>query len=179
MAIKKITQKGESVLHQVSSEVPKDEITSKKYTEIITDMIDTLDSIPDGVGLAAPQIAYPYRIFIVSKKVIAKTIKNKKDGEIVKDLICINPIITKYSKTKKWMEGEGCLSVRWYYGKVLRSTNVKLEYFDEHGVKQTRGAGGLLAHIFQHEVDHLNGILFDEMALDLELLDEKDRPHHD
>jgi peptide deformylase len=86
-------------------------------------------------------------------------------------LVCINPKIIKFSKTKKWLDGEGCLSVRWYYGKVLRSTNVTLEYYDEKGQKQIRGAGGLLAHIFQHECDHLMGELFIDKAKDIEYIE--------
>ena len=96
------------------------------------------------------------QIFIVSKKVVPRASD---------DLVFINPKITKFSKKKKMME-EGCLSVRWIYGNVERSTNVTLEAYDENGEKVTRGAGGLLAHIFQHEVDHLNGILFIDKAVD-------------
>jgi peptide deformylase len=73
--------------------------------------------------------------------------------------------------TALWMDGEGCLSVRWLYGKVYRSTRVTLEYYNEKGQKKTRGASGILAHIFQHEVDHLNGILFTDKAKDLKEFD--------
>ncbi len=59
---------------------------------------------------------------------------------------------------------EGCLSVRWLYGEVERSTNATIEAYDENSVKFTRGAGGLLAQIFQHETDHLDGILFIDKA---------------
>ncbi len=59
---------------------------------------------------------------------------------------------------------EGCLSVRWFYGEVERSTNATIEAYDENAKKFTRGAGGLLAQIFQHETDHLNGILFIDKA---------------
>jgi peptide deformylase len=85
--------------------------------------------------------------------------------------VFINPQITKFSKEKKWMEGEGCLSVRWVYGKVERATKVTLRAYDEYGNVFERGASGLLAHIFQHEVDHLDGILFIDKAKDLEEAD--------
>ena len=62
-------------------------------------------------------------------------------------------------------EGEGCLSVRWLYGKVKRHTNVTIKYYDHTGKLHVRGAGGLLAHIFQHEIDHLDGVLFIDKAL--------------
>ena len=151
----------------------------------------------DGIGLAAPQIGIPLRIFIVSKKVLTpkdtadakadksngsatekaaertgirpvKIVDIKKITAKVEDQIFINPVITKESKEKKWMEGEGCLSVRLVYGKVKRSTKVTLRAHDEKGKLFERGASGILAHIFQHEVDHLNGILFIDKAKDLE-----------
>ncbi len=100
--------------------------------------------------------------------------KNKAKDTKVEDMIFINPVITKESKEKKWMEGEGCLSVRWIYGKVYRSTKVTVRARDENGKIIERGASGLLAHIFQHEVDHLNGILFIDKARDLEEIDPKD-----
>lgn len=85
--------------------------------------------------------------------------------------IFINPVIVKESKEKKWMDGEGCLSVRWLYGKVRRSTRVTLRAYNEKGEIVERGASGILAHIFQHEVDHLDGILFIEKAKDIQEFD--------
>ena len=63
---------------------------------------------------------------------------------------------------------EGCLSVRWLYGQVDRSERVTLRAYDEKGKKLERGASGLLAQIFQHEVDHLDGILFTDKATQIE-----------
>jgi peptide deformylase len=62
---------------------------------------------------------------------------------------------------------EGCLSVRWLYGEVSRAKQVMIESLDEHGKKHVRGAGGLMAQIYQHETDHLDGILFDSKAENL------------
>ncbi len=166
MSILSIVEKGNPVLDNPSDFVPIEEIMSSSVQNLINDMKDTLDGISDGVGLAAPQVNIPLQIFIVSKRVLNKNITTPVD-----DLVCINPKIIKFSKTKKWLDGEGCLSVRWYYGKVLRSTNVTLEYYDEKGQKQTRGAGGLLAHIFQHECDHLIGELFIDKAKDIEYIE--------
>ena len=166
MSILSIVEKGNPVLDNPSDFVPVEEIMSSSVQKLINDMKDTLDGISDGVGLAAPQVNIPLQIFIVSKRVLNKNISAPVD-----DLVCINPKIIKFSKTKKWLDGEGCLSVRWYYGKVLRSTNVTLEYYDEKGQKQTRGAGGLLAHIFQHECDHLIGELFIDKAKDIEYIE--------
>lgn len=162
-----IVEKGNIVLETPAKEVPIAEITSKPIQKIISDMKETLDAISDGVGLAAPQVGESLRIFLVSKKIL----KHNTTQEDIDDLVCINPKIIKFSKTKKWLQGEGCLSVRWYYGKVLRSTHVSLEYYDEKGQKQVRGAGGILAHIFQHECDHLDGELFINKAIDIEWLE--------
>jgi peptide deformylase len=171
-----IVEKGNIVLETPAKEVPVADITGKPIQKIISDMKETLDAISDGVGLAAPQVGESLRIFLVSKKILKRNAKQKKGLEEettddIDDLVCINPIIVKSSKTKKWLQGEGCLSVRWYYGKVLRSTHVSLEYYDEKGQKQIRGAGGILAHIFQHECDHLDGELFIDKAIDIEWLE--------
>lgn len=176
MAQLAIVEKGDKVLETPAKELSVADIKSAPIQKLIADMVETLDSISDGVGLAAPQVGHGVRIFVVSKRVLGKRKAGEETIDIdqlkkLKDLVCINPRIVKFSKTKKWMNGEGCLSVRWYYGKVLRSINVSLEYTDEHGEKHVRGAGGLLAHVFQHECDHLDGHLFVEKAKDLEWIE--------
>ena len=85
---------------------------------------------------------------------------------IPKDLILINPKISRLSRKKEWIP-EGCLSVRPLYGKTFRSKKATVTAYDENGKKFTRGASGLLAQIFQHETDHLNGILFIDHAKDV------------
>lgn len=174
MSKRAIVEKGDPVLETPAQEVAIADISSPAVQSVIKDMKDTLSAISDGVGLAAPQIGVSMRIFIVSKRVLVRSkTKEELEANPVDDMVCINPKIIKYSKTKKWMDGEGCLSVRWYYGKVYRSTNVSLEYYDELGKKHVRGAGGLLAHIFQHECDHLDGHLFIEKAKDVEWIEPK------
>lgn len=176
-----IIEKGNPVLETPAKELSLADISSKKIQKLIADMKETLDAISDGVGLAAPQVGASVRIFLVSKRVFKRVGKKNKDEEEkvdgfsnTQDLVCINPKIVKASKTKKWLPGEGCLSVRWFYGKVLRSTHVSLEYTDEYGKKQLRGAGGILSHIFQHECDHLEGQLFIDKAIDVEWLEPKE-----
>ncbi|MCR4306753.1 MAG: peptide deformylase, partial [Candidatus Yonathbacteria bacterium] len=77
--------------------------------------------------------------------------------------------ITKTSKQKVWMT-EGCLSVRWLYGDVKRATKTEVRAYDEHGKRFTRGASRLLSQIFQHEIDHLDGVLFIDKARHVEEL---------
>lgn len=163
-----IIQKDNPVLRAHAAEVPLADITGKKIKKIIADMQKALATQPDGVAIAAPQIGASVRIFVVSGRVFEGAFERgvgMPEGEVVKmpDAVYINPVITKLSKKKRWMH-EGCLSVRPLWGEVERSINATIEAYDEHGTKFKRGAGGLLAHIFQHETDHLDGVLFIDKA---------------
>ncbi|MFH1608724.1 MAG: peptide deformylase [Patescibacteria group bacterium] len=165
--MKKIVQREEKVLRKIAKEVPIKEITSFKIKKIIKEMQSALKTQKDGVALAAPQIGYSLQIFIISGKIFHKDFLRGqillKDAKIPKDLIFINPKISKLSREKEWTP-EGCLSVRWAYGEVYRSKKATVTAYDEHGKKFTRGASGLLAQAFQHETDHLNGVLFIDKA---------------
>lgn len=169
-----IVQKNSPVLREIAKNVPVSEIKTAKFQRILTDMRSALDSQDDGVAIAAPQIGEPYRIFVVTERALEVPDNveerrkqpidaNKKYGHIV----YINPVITKLSKTKAMLE-EGCLSVRYAYGKVSRSTKATVKALDENGEMFTRGAKGLMAQIFQHEIDHLNGTLFIDKAVDVQ-----------
>jgi peptide deformylase len=156
-----ILQRENPVLREVARSIPLDEISSSKLAETIKHMKQALSEQKDGIAIAAPQVGQNIRLFVVSGSLLKQADKTYKgDG---KDLIFINPEILKQSREKNDVE-EGCLSVRWLYGKVKRSARVTLRAFNEKGEKVERGASGLLAQIFQHEVDHLNGILFTDKA---------------
>lgn len=167
----KIIQKEDPVLRAIAQEVPVKDITSAKVKKIIRDMKKALSTQPDGVAIAAPQIGVSLRIFVVSGKIFDEQWQRGEGvpaGKevLIPDFAFINPVITKMSKTKKWMH-EGCLSVRPLWGQVQRSTHATVVAYNENGEKFTRGASGLLAHIFQHETDHLNGVLFIDKARDV------------
>ena len=171
--MKKIVQKDDKVLHQIIKEIPVKEITTPKIQKVIKEMSTALKSQDDGVALAAPQIGYSLPIFIVSGKIFHEDflrrgaeIKKSPPEELPKDLVFINPKMSKLSREKEWLP-EGCLSVRWFYGNTLRSKKATVTAYDENGKKFIRGASGLLAQIFQHETDHLNGILFVDHAKDI------------
>lgn len=162
----KIVQKDSPILRQVAKDVPLKEIKAKKIQSTLAAMKKAVHNEEDGVAIAAPQIGESLRIFVVAGR--AEAIQKKdKDTKSYPDLVFINPQIVKLSKKKTQME-EGCLSVRWLYGQVERSERVTLRAYDENGKRVERGASGLLAQIFQHEVDHLNGILFIDKATNLE-----------
>ncbi len=149
-------------LHSIAEEVPVEEILSPKIRKILKGMRTALDSYTvdgfNGVAIAAPQIGIPLRIFIVHN-----TSTHKEERDLLPDLVAINPQIIKLSKRKK-VVGEGCLSVGEQYGAVKRSTHATIRAYDAEGNIYERGATGLLAQIFQHEVDHLDGILFVDKA---------------
>ena len=164
----KIVQNGDPVLRAIAKEVRPQDFGTAKINKVIADMKRSLATQGDGVAIAAPQIGHSLRIFVVAGKIFDSRFKRGEgvpEGEEIEvpDIVFINPVITKLSKTKKWMH-EGCLSVRPLWGEVRRSTNATIEAYDEYGNRIVRGAGGLLAHIFQHETDHLNGILFIDNA---------------
>ena len=171
--MKKILQKEAPILREICQDVLVRNIASTKIQKIIAEMKLALVSQDDGVAIAAPQIGYPLRIFVVSGKVL-NIIKPQPTTEPVqgetlyksdlyRDSVYINPVLKKVSKEKMIVE-EGCLSIRYLYGKVNRSKKATIEACDENGKKFQRGGTGLLSQIFQHEIDHLNGVLFIDKA---------------
>src|SRR3989344_5948447 len=126
--MKKILQKNEKVLRQIASEVPLANITTTKIKKVLKEMLEALKSQDDGVAIAAPQIGYPLRIFVVSGKILGL------EDPAIKDFIFINPKISRLSREKEWLP-EGCLSVRPLYGKTLRAKKATIVAYDEKGKK--------------------------------------------
>ena len=147
-------------LRATAHDVKKGEFGSEMLKNLINEMETALSAEEDGVALAAPQIGISKRIFVVSPKAYEEDAKWKP-------LVFINPIIKKVSKKKEEMQ-EGCLSVRWIYGTTKRHIGATVEAYDVVGNKFTFGATGLIAHIFQHEIDHLDGVLFIDHGYNLE-----------
>jgi peptide deformylase len=163
----------EPVLRQLCLPIAPNAITSPETKKILSEMSQALAESGDGVAIAAPQIGYAVRIFVVSGQIL--DVLNNYHGEHTSpDKVFINPEIIKASKTKKTMKGEGCLSVRFVYGATKRSEKVTVKATDEKGTEFIMSATGLLAQIFQHEIDHLNGILFVDHATGIrEMTDEE------
>jgi peptide deformylase len=160
----KLVPENHPALHAIAEEITAEEFADGTVAKILKDLraaIKTYDV--DGytaVAIAAPQIGIEKRVFLIEDQ---SPRKKNEAGDRLPTIVAINPHFTKLSK-KTHVVGEGCLSVPDYYGTVRRHTNVTLEALDEHGKKFTRGAGGLLAQIMQHEYDHLDGILFTDRA---------------
>jgi peptide deformylase len=157
-----ILQEPNAVLRQVAAPVPASAIGSAQLNDIIARMKTALAAQDDGVAIAAPQIGESLRIFVVARRVSKKPIKELED-----DMVFINPEIIRLGKKKDELS-EGCLSVRWKYGLVKRSITATVRAQNEQGHEFVMSGSGLLAQIFQHEIDHLNGILFIDKATHIE-----------
>ena len=146
MTIRTIITEPDKLLRQVSKPVSK---VGKKEQDLMTDMLETMYAA-NGIGLAAIQVGIPQRIIVMD---ICKE-KNKKEPRFF-----VNPIIKNKDPFKATYE-EGCLSVPNQFAEVDRPSKCEVEYLDYNGNKQLLKAEGLLATCIQHEMDHLEGILF-------------------
>lgn len=163
-----ILQKENKMLRKVARPVTGPE--SPEIKALIRRMAKAMFAEPDGIGIAAPQIGFPLRIFLVAKEAAVKSADALREKIGTQDkqrnresLVFINPVL-KNSASKKIKDVEGCLSVRGVYGEVPRAEKITIEYLDEFGKKRQRGASGLFARVIQHELDHLNGVLFTDKA---------------
>ncbi len=161
----KIITNPNPILRKKSAEISKKNIGSKKIKELYLNM-EKLMLKSDGVGLAAPQIGKNIRLIAVN---IDEAVKRTSSPKIntAKGLICmINPKITKKSWAREWGE-EGCLSFPNVFGQVRRHKKIACQYVGLNGKKASLTAGELLARVIQHEIDHLDGVLFIDKARDV------------
>ncbi|MFO1036457.1 MAG: peptide deformylase [Geminicoccaceae bacterium] len=122
-----------------------------RLRRLVQDMLDTMYKAP-GIGLAGPQVGVLQRIFVMD-------VANKEKGEEPAPRALINPEIVWASPDMVTME-EGCLSLPQQYADVTRPSAVKVTFHDEHGAAQELEGDGLFARCVQHELDHLDGVLF-------------------
>ena len=148
MSVMEIKKMGDPVLKQICE--PVDRI-DKKLKQLLDDMAETMYA-KEGVGLAAPQVGVPIRMAVIN-------VDKKKLYEL------INPVITEREGTV--VDSEGCLSFPGLFGEVERAEKVRVEYLNRYGKKKFVEADGLLARCLQHEIDHLDGKLFIEIAKNL------------
>ncbi|NQZ22939.1 MAG: peptide deformylase [Colwellia sp.] len=160
-----IVQLGNAVLRKIAAEV--ENILAEECQQLISEMMSTV-SQAGGVGIAAPQINHSVRIFIMC----SKPNERYPDAPFMPPTAIINPEILHYSsdKIKGW---EGCLSVPSMRGLVPRHSQIKVRYFDQQGQEQLKEFTGFIARIFQHELDHLNGLTFiDQLESTKDLISE-------
>ena len=146
MSVKTILTEPNILLRQVSDPVEK---VGEEERKLMDDMLETMYAAP-GIGLAAIQVGVPKRIIVMD---ISRD-ENKKEP-----MYFVNPII-KNKNSEKSIYEEGCLSVPDQFAEIERPNACEIEYLDYHGKKQFLKADGLLATCIQHEMDHLEGILF-------------------
>lgn len=158
-----------NVLRQIANPVTEDEFGTDDLNEIITKMQEALHATDDGVAIAAPQVGISKRIFLVRDAVL----EDRGDLE-TKDKVFINPEITNTSQETVDIN-EGCLSVRNTYGEVTRHKQATVRAHDQSGEIFKVGGSGLLAQIFQHETEHLDGTLFVDKARNLREIDPQTR----
>jgi peptide deformylase len=146
MSVKKILTEPDKLLRKISKPVKK---VGEEERKLMDDMLDTMYAAP-GIGLAAIQIGVPKRIIVMD---ISRE-ENKKEP-----MYFVNPVIKQKNEEKAKYE-EGCLSVPDQFAEIERPNKCEVEYLDYHGNKKVLKADGLLATCIQHEIDHLEGILF-------------------
>lgn len=154
MAIRQIRMSKDEILYKKARNVEK---LDDKTKELVQDMFDTMYKY-DGIGLASPQVG-------VLKSIIVYDIDYVEDGKVKNGKVLYNPVITKSSKKMITTE-EGCLSFPDFFGNVDRHETVEVEGFDKDFKKIKIKASGIESVVLQHEIDHLNGKVFTELAYD-------------
>ncbi len=146
MSLREIITLPDSLLRQTSKPVSA---VDKGVRKLFDDMLETMYDAP-GIGLAAVQVGVPQRLVVIDLA---------KDDEERQPLFMANPEIISVSEAVSDYE-EGCMSIPEFYEMVTRPSEVKVRYLDRQGEPQEMNASGILATCIQHEVDHLNGVLF-------------------
>ncbi|KRB58985.1 peptide deformylase [Rhizobium sp. Root708] len=146
MTIKPLIILPDPLLRQVSKPIER---VDSDLQRLVDDMLETMYDAP-GIGLAAIQVGVPRRMLVIDVS---------REGEEKQPLVFINPEVVKSSDERSLYE-EGCLSIPDYYAEVERPATIGVKYLDRDGKEQLIDADGLLATCLQHEIDHLNGVLF-------------------
>jgi len=157
MTLRKIVTLPEPVLRRKAHAVTK---FDKNLQTLIDDMVETMREAP-GVGLAAPQIGLSERLIVV--EYFEKEEDEEKEDAPKKVWAVLNPEIVKASE-EKLLGVEGCLSIPNLVGEVERHAAIQVKGLNRHGKPMKIKAEGWLARIFQHEIDHLNGVMFTDRA---------------
>jgi len=157
MALRKIVTLPEAVLRRKAHTVTR---FDKNLQTVIDDMVETMRDAP-GVGLAAPQIGLSERIIVV--EYYEREEDEEKEDAPKKVWVVLNPEIVKSSE-ETLIGVEGCLSIPGLVGEVERHAAIQVKGLNRHGKPTKIKAEGWLARIFQHEIDHLNGVVFPDRA---------------
>lgn len=154
MTVREILHVGNPLLREVSREVTPDELASPEVQQLIDDLVDTMHAA-NGAGIAAPQIGELLRIATIE---VTKNPRYPYKPPIPLTIV-VNPVVD-FLDDEMVEINEGCLSVPNMRGNVMRHVNIRVRYLDRHGVPHDEVKRGLTAGTFQHELDHLDGLLF-------------------
>ena len=160
MTVREILHVGNPLLRQVSQEVTRQELASLEMQQLIDDLVDT-QRAANGAGIAAPQVGALVRIATVE---VTENPRYPYKPRIPLTVV-VNPVIEPLDDEIVEVN-EGCLSVPNMRGNVMRFVNIRLRYWDRHGVEHDEVKRGLTAGTFQHELDHLDGLLFLDKVFD-------------
>ena len=160
--IKDVIKLPDSLLFEISEPIEQQEFGTKELQNLIDDLIDTKEHL-HGVGIAAVQIGILKRVAVIGFKVDNPRYKNIPNQD---DFVMINPEITPIINDVLDMD-EGCLSDPGVRKTTVRHTDISYKYYNQYGKLVTGQTGGFLARVFQHEVDHMNGILFHNRSIKL------------
>lgn len=165
MSVRKILTVGTPSLRERSEEVTKSQIRSPMMRRLVRDMTDTL-SEAKGIGLAAPQIGEQLRVVLFD---VPEDNGYVEGGESLARTICINPVVTVLDGpiAGYW---EGCLSVPGKRGYVERPQHIRLEFMDLAANSRSMEFDGFLSTVCQHEIDHLDGVLYIDRVKEPDLL---------
>lgn len=163
MAIRKVSRMGHPVLRQRAAEIPPAQMQSPSMQRLIDDMIETMIDY-EGIGLAAPQVFEPLRLIVLGDPAA-----NPQDEAAIPLTVLFNPQFIAQSSEclDAW---EGCLSIPQLRGVVPRAAAVEVRGYDREGRVVEQAAEGLFARVLQHEIDHLDGVLFLDRMDDLQTL---------
>jgi len=154
MTVREILHVGNPLLREMSREVTRDELASPAMQQLIDDLIDTMHAA-NGAGIAAPQVGELVRVATIE---VTDNPRYPYKPRIPLTVV-VNPVI-EFLDAELVDVNEGCLSVPNMRGNVLRHVNIRMRYWDRHGVEHDEIKRGLTAGTFQHELDHLDGVLF-------------------
>lgn len=174
MSVLEIVHVGHPALRQRAAAVTREELASNQFRRLIDDLVETMRHA-NGAGLAAPQVRAPYRICAIEVN------ENPRYPYFPKIplTILVNPEVKPLS-SRTFENYEGCLSVPNLRGLVERHAEVEISFWDRDGREVTRTVRGLTAGVYQHEIDHLDGMLFLDRVTNtqsLTTLDEFERFH--
>ena len=163
--IQKVLRMGHPLLRQKSLPLTPEEIASDETRQLLADMLETMRA-HNGIGIAAPQIGILKRVALIG---IEEDNPRYKGAPPYQLITVINPVIHVLGDSQQRFE-ERCLSVPGLSGEVERPDHIRVDYLDAEGNKQSIEAEGLPATVFQHEIDHLDGVLYVDRLVDITTL---------